>query len=518
MSCALTSASGRRTVADLLALIPGFASSMLPDSLLIKPIADLMTDSRLVSNDDVFLAVKTPFGSGAEYLENALSRGAACCLVDTDLLQALAELQPEYRQQVIAVPELSGQITRLAVDYYADPAARLPVVGITGTNGKSSCVHFLAQMAGNVWDTPGGMIGTLGWGSVGQLQDTTHTTPDNISLQRLLAELADQPVSLAAIEVSSHALQQQRPAGTRFAVAAFTNLSQDHLDYHGDMAAYLQAKQRLFTDYEFGTAVIGIDDQYGARLAQTVRNILPRGAQLITTSAAGGQADVCVRLQSSAASANNGLLIEIDSPWGTAAIQTQLLGGFNTANLATCIACLGGLQVPFVQIVAAVTDLQPVPGRMQCVPGSDRQPLVIVDYAHTPDALDNALRSCREHARAELWCVFGCGGDRDQGKRPQMGRIAEQLADRLIITSDNPRDEEPENILRDIQGGLQQPQTVELEVDRQRAIFKAIRNAKLEDCILIAGRGHERTQQVGGQNLPFDDVAVAREILEQLSC
>jgi len=499
------------TMADLLALLPAVTTSQFSEQWLAQSIGDLHIDSRHINEGDVFVAIKTPFADGAAYVETALKQGAIGCLVDAELL---TDTTPDL-QNVIAVDGLSAQLAQLAVKYYLNPSSQLPVIGITGTNGKSSCVHFLAQMANTVWGTPGGMIGTLGWGLLSDVHDGTHTTPDTVSLQRMLAKLYAQQASLAAIEVSSHALTQSRPAGIGFAIAAFTNLSQDHLDYHADMAAYLQAKQRLFNDYSYAVAVIGIDDQYGAELATTVRQTLPASSQLLTTSCADEQADVCVQLLASSKQQGHGLLVSISTPWGNATVQTHLLGGFNAANLATCVACLGGLKVPFEQIVAAVEALQPVPGRMQCV---SWQPLVIVDYAHTPDALDNALRSCRQHTQANLWCVFGCGGDRDRGKRPQMGRIAEQLADRLVITSDNPRNEDPQAIMSDIRQGLQQPDEAQLQTEREQAIRQAITQASDGDCILIAGKGHEQSQHVGDCKRPFDDVGVAKEILEQLAC
>ncbi len=518
MSCPPSVAFSQCTVGELLSSVPGLEPVDASLEYMGMPVKELVTDSRQVSTGDVFLAIKSAHGDGLRYIEHALAQGAACCLVDDMLLGDLDKIGSITWKRVIAVSGLSRYLSRLAVAYYNDPSAKLPVIGITGTNGKSSCVHFLAQMAGNIWDQPGAMLGTLGWGLVEQLHNATHTTPDCISLQRSLARLVAQSVSLAAIEVSSHALIQQRTKGTRFAIAAFTNLSQDHLDYHGDMAAYLKAKLRLFTDHPIGAAVIGIDDQYGVELAATVKKVMPATVQVLTTSAAGKQADITVMLDQASKKGPAGLQISISSPWGCADVQTGLLGGFNAANLATCIACLGSLRVPFGQMLNALEKLQPVPGRMQCVPGQTQQPLVIVDYAHTPDALDNALRSCRRHTQSDLWCVFGCGGERDRGKRAQMGSIAERLSDRIIITSDNPREEQPETILNDIREGFQHPEQVQLEVDRESAIRQAITGAHQGDCILIAGKGHEQTQQIGDRRLPFDDVSVAAQILEQLAC
>lgn len=517
MSVRLEDHTAAGTVGGLLAYIRGVTPYAGRADLLDRPIRHLVTDSRQAGDGDVFLAIKTPFGSGSGYIDTALANGAACCLVDSALLEESIMLEETRLERVIAVDNLSAQTARLARQYYADPAGRLRVIGITGTNGKSSCAHFLAQMAETVWGAPGGLIGTLGWGVAADLEPVTHTTPESVTLQRQLAALAERDVSLAAIEVSSHALLQQRTDGTRFAVAAFTNLSQDHLDYHQDMLDYARAKARLFIEHAIGCAVIGIDDRYGHELAERLRQELAGDIPILTTSNGNAQADVCVTTVADK-QGRRGLTVKIDSPWGSDIVPTGLLGAFNAANLATCIACLGALDAPFGRVREAIARLQPVPGRMQCVAGGPEQPLVIVDYAHTPAALSSALHSSRQHTGASLWCVFGCGGDRDRGKRPQMGGIAEQLADKIIITSDNPRREDPQAILDDVRQGLEHPDRAHLEADREQAIRMAITGAAADDCILIAGKGHERTQQIGDRKLPFDDVEVAARILEQTAC
>ncbi len=508
------------TLGDLLTRVHWLTADQLPAEILSLQINDLVSDSRQVSRGDVFLAVKTPHGNGLPYINQAMQQGAACCLIDSELLQDASRLDPAWNQYVISVLNLSAQVAKLANDYYAAPSRRMNVIGITGTNGKSSCVHFLAQMGEYIWGKPGGLIGTLGWGVMPALEASTHTTPDSVMLQRQLHNLVESDVSLAAIEVSSHALLQQRTAATCFAITAFTNLSQDHLDYHISMQSYAAAKKRLFTEHQTGCAVIGLDDEYGVAMAAQLRNELATDIRILTTSAVNKAADICVQAEFDQHSEHiQGLIVNVTTPWGTHTAVTQLLGGFNAANLATCVACLGALDVPFAKMMQAIEQLQPVPGRMQCVMGhrSDeaRQPLVIVDYAHTPDALENALNSSRQHTQGKLWCVFGCGGDRDRSKRPQMGGIAEQLADQIIITSDNPRHEQADAIIQDVCRGLQQPAQAQLEADRARAIRKAILEADPNDCILIAGKGHEQTQQIGDEQLPFDDVEVASRALEQ---
>lgn len=508
------------TLGDLLSRMHWFTADQLPAEVLSLQINELVSDSRQISQGDVFLAVKTPYGNGAAYINQAMRQGAACCLADNELLKDSSSLDSARHQYIIPVVNLSAQVASLANDYYAAPSRRINVIGVTGTNGKSSCVHFLAQMGEQIWGKPGALIGTLGWGVMPVLETATHTTPDTVMLQRQLHHLAESGASLAAIEVSSHALSQQRTAGTCFAVTAFTNLSQDHLDYHSSMKSYAAAKKCLFTEHQTGCAVISIDDEYGMAMAMQLRNELSAGIPVLTTSAINKEADICVQADLDQCSDHmRGLVVNITTPWGTHTAATQLLGGFNAANLATCVACLGALDVPFETMMQAIEQLQPVPGRMQCVTGSvpdnTRQPLVIVDYAHTPDALQNALNSSRQHTHGKLWCVFGCGGDRDRGKRPQMGGIAEQLADQIIITSDNPRHEQPNAIIQDVCQGLRQPAQAQLEADRAQAIRKAIIDADPNDCILIAGKGHEQTQQIGDKQLPFNDVEIATKALEQ---
>lgn len=510
----MTRTMNDRCLSDLLVLLTGFSAESVSAELLSRPIKHITSDSRTVCPGDVFLAIRTSSNDGVDYINSALKQGAVCCLLDADLAGIWQQQPNSTHANVIIVSGLSSQLGELASMFYDEPSKTMPVVGVTGTNGKSSCVHFLAQLASKLWEQPGSMIGTLGWGQLDRLQDSSHTTPDCIVLQRQLQSLHQQKSSMAAIEVSSHALLQSRITGTSFSVAAFTNLSQDHLDYHGTMQAYAAAKKTFFTDHWVGAAVVGVDDQYGQLLANELREQLAVSTRLITTSTSKTNADVLVRVVPDDSAAQNGLVLKINSPWGAAQVQTSLVGAFNAANIATCIACLGTMQLPFVDICAAIEQLTPVPGRMQCLPRQPHQPLVIVDYAHTPDALENALTSSRRHTMAKLWCVFGCGGERDVDKRPQMGRIAENLADRMVITSDNPRNENPQKILHDIVTGLQAPEHAQLEVDRASAIRYAIEGAAANDCVLIAGKGHEQYQYINGDTLPFDDVAIAFDALE----
>jgi UDP-N-acetylmuramoyl-L-alanyl-D-glutamate--2,6-diaminopimelate ligase len=383
------------------------------------------------------------------------------------------------------------------------------VVGVTGTNGKTSCVQLLAQ----AWTTLGhraATIGTLGAGVHGQLLEGERTTPDAISVHASLARFRDDGVSHVAMEVSSHALAQGRVAAVEFEAAAFTNLTRDHLDYHGSMEAYGAAKAKLFAMPGLRAAVLNSDDNFGRELADA----LPEGLRVLRFSAAGdGAADVVAEDIVTSAS---GLTFQLRSPWGSRTLHSHLLGRFNVANLLAVIACLGALGEPFERVVQAVEQLQPVNGRMNRLGGLHGLPLVVVDYAHTPDALEQALTALRAHCAGKLICVFGCGGERDAGKRPLMGAIAARLADIAIVTDDNPRGEDGDAIVAQVVAGMTVAKAMAVERDRAVAIADALELARAGDVVLIAGKGHETYQDGATGKHPFDDMAVARTVLERL--
>lgn len=360
------------------------------------------------------------------------------------------------------------------------------------------------------------MIGTLGWGLLDALHDSNHTTPDALQLQWRLAQLLQRQPELVAMEASSHALTQRRTSGCQLRVAALTNLSQDHLDYHLNMQAYAAAKLKLFTEHAVQHMLVSVDDRYCRDMHQQLLQ-LGHGERLLTTSTEPQQhADICVQAAATSPSghtlAPRGMRVQVHSPWGQGSYQTGLQGHFNLHNLATVVGCLGLLGWPWSRIETVLQGLQPVPGRMQLLPGSLQQPLIIVDYAHTPDALETVLASARAFCAGQLHCVFGCGGDRDRGKRARMGEIASRLADRIIITSDNPRHEAPERIINDIRSGVVDARKVLCQPDRRQAIATALQQASADDVIIIAGKGHERYQQVGHQRLAFDDAAIASQL------
>ncbi|MBU1188944.1 MAG: UDP-N-acetylmuramoyl-L-alanyl-D-glutamate--2,6-diaminopimelate ligase [Gammaproteobacteria bacterium] len=503
----------------------------LPLHVQDRPVTGIALDSREVTAGDCFLVYPLHDGRGqqhgGQYISAALANGAGLVLVDSDIAADELQIPAQRAGVVLPVTGLRHAIGELCARFFGHPSRRLPVIAITGTNGKTSCAHFLAQAPALVSaPTPsgqqrGGMIGTLGWGLLDALHDSRHTTPDALQLQWRLAKLCQLEPQLVAMEASSHALAQRRTSACRFSVAAITNLSQDHLDYHLNMQAYAAAKLKLFTEHEVEHMLVSVDDPYCRNMHQQLLQ-LGHGERVLTTSTVPQhRADICVQAVASGNLAANrqqtrhGMRIQVQSPWGSGEIQTGLLGHFNLHNLATVIGALGQLGWSWTDITDVLQGLQPVPGRMQLLPGL-QQPLIIVDYAHTPDALETVLGSAREFCRGRLFCVFGCGGDRDRGKRARMGEIAGRLADSIVITSDNPRHEAPEQIISEIRSGVASQVMVQCQPDRRLAITMALQQASCEDVVIIAGKGHERHQQIGHQRLVFDDAAIAAEIAASL--
>lgn len=499
----------------------------LPMHLLELPVTGIALDSRQVTSGDCFLVYPLHDGNrhlhGGNFISAALANGASLVLVDAEIAVNELHIPAERAGSVLRIHGLRAHVGELCARFFGQPSRQLPVVAITGTNGKSSCAHFLAQAPVLAKRGNGAMIGTLGWGLLQSLQDSSHTTPDALQLQYRLAQLALQKPALVAIEASSHALAQRRVSGCHLAVAALTNLSQDHLDYHLNMQAYAQAKLKLFTEHEVDHMLLGVDDHYSRMLQQ---QLLAAGhaGQLLTTSArSDAQADIRVHAASSQCADQTqprgvpGMRISVQSPWGSGEVQTHLLGHFNLHNLATVIGCLGLLGWSWKAIIKVLQGLQPVPGRMQLLPAGPEQPLLVVDYAHTPDALQTLLESARYFCRGSLYCVFGCGGDRDRSKRAQMGAIAGQLADQVIITSDNPRHEAPEQIIAEIRSGMPADSHWQCLPDRRQAIATALQQASADDVIIIAGKGHERYQLIGNQRLAFDDAAIVMQLAAALS-
>ncbi|HEY0231362.1 MAG TPA: UDP-N-acetylmuramoyl-L-alanyl-D-glutamate--2,6-diaminopimelate ligase [Dokdonella sp.] len=476
----------------------------------------LALDSRRVQQGDAFIALAGTQMHGIAFAPMAAARGASIVLAEKARDGTPASTAVDYPSAdeggvpIVWLDGLRDELGTLAARFFGEPSQTLEVIGVTGTNGKTSTVQLLAQalhLAGRKAAT----IGTLGAGLYGAIREGERTTPDAIAVQGLLAGFRDAGASHVAMEVSSHALEQGRVNAVAFDLAVFTNLSRDHLDYHGTMQAYGAAKRRLFEWPGLSAAIINADDAFGRTLIATV----PARVRLLRYAIGRNEAEVVARdLQSSA----NGQRFHLSTPWGEGAVATRLLGRFNVSNLLAVAACLGLLGVAFAKIVEALGALTPVAGRMSRLGGAGVQPLIVVDYAHTPDALEQALTSLRAHSAGRLICVFGCGGERDAGKRPQMGAIAEALADRVIITDDNPRGEDGDVIVEQIVAGLKRPERATIERDRAIAIAQAIEFAQPGDIVLIAGKGHEPYQEIAGAKRPFDDMTIAQHALEQRAC
>ena len=487
-------------------LLAGFAE--VPLALADLPVSGLAADSNAVRPGDVFFALRGGRRHGLEFLDAVRAAGAQIVLCEPPCEGPL--LEEGTALPLLAIPHLRRNMGRMASRFYGEPSQQLRVVGITGTDGKTSCAHFIAQALGDADSGPCGILGTLGAGVYGATEPSLHTTPDSLAVQRWLAGLVVAGRRYAAMEVSSHALDQGRVSGVQFAVAVLTQLSRDHLDYHGTLEAYGAAKRRLFFDHQPGWAVLNLDDAFGRGIAagrgshsQTIGYGLGARPERLERFVWGEN------LKLSPA----GLELQVRSSWGDGELRAGLLGRFNAHNLLATLATLLALEMPLNQALAWVGRSATVPGRMERLGGGPGEPLAVVDYAHTPHALEQALNALREHGGSRLWCVFGCGGDRDPGKRPLMGAAAERLADRVIITNDNPRTEDPDRIIADILAGMRQPAAATVIQDRRAAIRHALTQAQAGDLVLIAGKGHEDYQIVGTKRSPFSDRAVAIEAL-----
>lgn len=470
----------------------------------------LQTDSRLVAPGDGFIAWPGAATDGRAHVADALVRGATACLVE----QAGVEAFAFEGGHIAALPGLKAATGPIAAQWFDQPTERLDVLAVTGTNGKTSTAWWLADalnlLAGAGSGKGCAIVGTLGMGQPPSLTYTGMTTPDPVRLQRAFAQFADEGLSACAIEASSIGIAERRLDGTRIRTAVFTNFTQDHLDYHGSMAGYWLAKRELFGWQGLQAAVVNVDDPAGAQLhAELAGSAL----DLWSIALDAEEARLAAR---DVALGEQGLRFTVAEGAERHLLQTRVIGQYNILNLLGVLATLRSLGVPLADAVGACSRLQPVPGRMQRLAAAG-QPLVAVDYAHTPDALDKALRALRPLAAergGQLWCVFGCGGDRDAGKRPLMGAVAQQQADRVLVTSDNPRSEDPAVIIHQILQGTIAGASVQPEPDRGAAIAAAIGQADALDVVLIAGKGHEDTQETAGVRLPFSDMAHAQAALQ----
>lgn len=487
-------------------------AALLPDVTGIPgglAIAGLVQDSRAVRPGDAFVAIAGFGAHGLNFVAQAETSGASVVLCEAPVPTEFAEAVEAARIPVVAVPRLRARLGTLADHFHASPSRTMTTVGVTGTNGKTSTVQLIAQ----AWTLQGrvaGTIGTLGAGLYGQVSPTGFTTPLVLRTHALLAELRDAGAQAVAMEVSSHALDQGRVDGVHFAVAVFTNLTRDHLDYHGTMDAYGEAKAKLFAWPDLGAAVLNLDDAHGRALFDAVR---VRGAVPAIGVSARGDADATLRAEDIVLDLA-GIAFTLHVGGEAHAVRSPLLGRFYVDNLLAVAGVLHAQGAVPATIAALLSRLAPVHGRMNRLGGDDGRPLVVVDYAHTPDALAQALDALRAHAQGRVLCVFGCGGDRDAGKRPQMAAIAEARADVVFVTDDNPRSEDGDAIVADILAGFVQPTQARVVRDRGAAIAQAIAEARAGDLVLIAGKGHEPYQEIHGVQHPFDDTEVARAALE----
>jgi UDP-N-acetylmuramoyl-L-alanyl-D-glutamate--2,6-diaminopimelate ligase len=451
----------------------------------------------------LFLARRGTQAHGRDYLDAAIDAGACAVLAEGEA----PGVDARRGVPVVVVPSLQGLAGDLAHRFYGAPSEALWVAGVTGTNGKTSVCHFTAQVLQALEPAPAGVLGTLGHGLAGQLGEPSHTTPDVIEVHRWLARFAAAGVARVVMEASSHGLDQGRVAAVRMAAAAFTNLTRDHLDYHGTLEAYAAAKRRLFDAPGLTHAVVNLDDPEGRGIAAA----LPAGLQVLGYSARG---DAAARLRClQARPGPGGLALRLAADGVEVAVETPLVGDFNVANLLAAAGLALAAGHPPQAALAALAAVRAVPGRMERFGGS-AGPAAVVDYAHTPDALAQALETLRRQFPGRITCVFGCGGERDRGKRPQMGAVAGRLADRVILTDDNPRGEDPEAILADIRAGLAGA-PVEVVRPRAEAIARALGQARPGDAVLVAGKGHEAYQEVAGVRHPYSDRATAARLLGQ---
>jgi UDP-N-acetylmuramoyl-L-alanyl-D-glutamate--2,6-diaminopimelate ligase len=490
-------------------LLKDWVSNIETSEFANNPIVGLALNSRDIKEGYVFIALAGSKQHGMAYVDQAINNGTCAIIYDpagngSSLAEHITHIP------MIAVDELTEKIGYMAARFYKNPSKQMNVIGITGTNGKTSCSQFLSQMLDDC-----GIIGTLGWGELNNLQKTHNTTPDALEIQRILAELLNAQKKVVAMEVSSHGLDQGRINGVAFKGAIYTNISRDHLDYHGTMEAYLQAKLLLLNTPGLAFVVVNLDDEFSNQIIAAV----PENVEIWGHSVKGKK-----RLGCSCTSAENilntneGIEFDLNSLGNKHRIKIPLYGDFNVENVMAVFTTMLAIGVTESEAIKRLANIKPITGRMERL-GGQGDPLIFVDYAHTPDALDKVLASAKKHCTQALWVVFGCGGDRDKGKRPQMGRIASERANHAIITDDNPRFENALDIVNQIlKGCLSVGDSithckVEIIQNRTQAIQSVLARASAKDCIVVAGKGHEHYQEVNGVRFDFSDSLVINDEL-----
>lgn len=474
-------------------------NQLLPEAASSTLIRELTLDSRKVRPGDLFLAVPGTQQDGRVHIADAVARGAAAVAYEAEG----AAVMTAHSAELVALKGLANQLSAIAGRFYGEPSRGLHLVGITGTNGKTSVSQLLAQ-ALDLLGERCGIVGTLGNGFYGALEQGRHTTPDPIGVQATLADMKNAGARAVAMEVSSHGLHQGRVAALAFDVAVLTNLSRDHLDYHGSMQAYAEAKAALFAWSGLRCRVLNLDDAFGRELAAAEHE-----SRLISYSLIDSDAYLYCR---DAQFDEQGVRATLVTPRGEGSLRSSLLGRFNLSNLLAVVGALLGLDYPLDEILKVLPQLQGPIGRMQRL-GGGKKPLVVVDYAHTPDALEKVLEALRPHVKGRLLCLFGCGGDRDSGKRPLMAAVVERLADAVLVTDDNPRTEVPAQIFSDIRAGFVSPDSVQFVHGRGQAIAQLIAAASADDVLVLAGKGHEDYQEINGVRQPFSDLVEAANAL-----
>ena len=475
-------------------------------------IVDITSNSRAMRQGSLFIALRGINSQGIDFAIDAVKSGAVAVMydaLDEYCVQRMALLSKQVQTHWIGIEGLDRVNGEIVSRFYGDPGRYLKIIGITGTDGKTSVTHLIAQALTQLGKSVAS-IGTLGYGIGSELDSASHTTPDAVTLQSYLHQFHQQKCDYVIMEVSSHALQQYRVSGCHFDIAVLTNLGRDHLDYHQDIDQYASAKARLFREFDLTARVLNTDDEFGRQLSEEFDS---GGMIRYSASPSAKKRDAEVYLLKSEVT-EQGLDVHVATPIGDIHASTALMGQFNIDNIIACISSLvaSGLELPQVQW--AVTGLQPIPGRMEKFSGGTNRATAVIDFAHTEQALRACLTTSRDHTSGQLWCIFGCGGDRDPGKREGMGRAAEELADRIIITDDNPRTENPQQIVSDIRKGLRHPDKACVLHDRQAAIHFALSEAKVGDLVVIAGKGHEAEQIIGHQRFPFSDRQVVQHFMQ----
>jgi len=491
------------TTLSLDELLRGFAKAPALE------VSGISSDSRSLKSGDLFLACAGHNSHGLDYIADAVGAGVVAIAWDSSSTDAPAN---DVGVPMIAIEGLAKRVGEIANRFYARPSETVKVVGVTGTNGKTTVAWLIAQCFGRLQQRCA-YVGTLGSGIDEIEGGEGMTTPGAVELHGRLADFRDDGAMFAAVEVSSHALAQNRVDGVAFDTVLFTNLSRDHLDYHGDMQSYAATKAKLFLECKVRDRIINIDSDFGAKLADRC------GLSVVTVSTnldrvANGRPYVCIR---SVFAGDNGSQVRVSSSWGDGEYCLPMPGDFNVANAAIVLALMLKQGIPMDQACDVLATVSAPPGRMQRVAGAQGLPSVYVDYAHTPAAIEAALCALKAHCKGRLWCVFGCGGDRDSGKRPQMGKIAERYADCIVVTNDNPRSEEPYSIISAITAGLSKPGKATIIEDRSAAIAWAIGRAAADDIVLIAGKGHENYQLLDGERLDYSDYGAALANLAALA-